>query len=149
MLETRAIVVHRQGNEVLVEAKGGGGCGNCDSEGGCGSGKLSQLFCSKPRRFTVRNEADANVGDEVQITLPDGILLRSSALMYLLPLTLLLTGAMSGAQLASDAATRDGYAAIGAVLGLICGFTLAKWLSKRQLVMAVARSVNASCSSSA
>lgn len=141
MLETRAIVVHVQGNEALVEAKGGGGCGNCDSEKSCGSGKLSQMFCSKPRQFKVHNEADARVGDEVQITLPDGVLLRSSIIMYVMPLALLLSGGMLGSHWASDTASRDIYAFIGSLLGLIGGFLLARWISKRQLVAAVARPV--------
>lgn len=141
MLETRAIVVHVQGNEALVEAKGGGGCGNCDSEKGCGSGKLSQMFCSKPRQFKVHNEADARVGDEVQITLPDGVLLRSSIIMYVMPLALLLSGGMLGSHWASDTTSRDIYASIGSLLGLIGGFLLARWISKRQLVAAVARPI--------
>lgn len=138
MLETLAIVVHVQGNEVLVETKGGVGCGNCDSENGCTSSKLSQLFCSKPRQFKVHNEANAHVGDEVQISLPDGVLLRSSILMYVIPISLLLSGGMLGAHWGSDTASRDGYAAIGSVLGLVTGFVLAKWMSNRQQVMAVA-----------
>lgn len=141
MLETRAIIIHVQGHQALVEAKGGTGCGNCDSEKGCSGGKLSQLFCSKPRQFTVLNEADARVGDEVQITLPDGVLLRSSILMYIVPLSLLLSGGMLGAHWASDTASRDGYAALGSLFGLAGGFVLAKWISKHWLVTAVARPI--------
>jgi len=141
MLETRAIVVQVQGNEALVEAIGEGGCGNCSSENGCSSSKLTQLFCSKPRQFKVHNEANAVIGDEVQITLPDGVLLRSSLLIYIVPLALLLSGGVLGAHWSHDAASRDGYAAMGSLLGLVGGFVLAKWLSKRQRVMAVARPV--------
>lgn len=144
MLETRAIVVHVQGKEALVATKGGAGCGNCDSENGCGSSKLTQLFCSKPRQFKVHNEANAAVGDEVQISLPDGVLLRSSMLMYVVPLSLLLSGGMLGAHWASDAASRDGYAALGSLLGLVGGFVLAKWLANRQRVTAVATSLRGS-----
>lgn len=138
MLSTRAIIVQVQGNEALVEAIGGG-CGNCSSENGCSSSKLTQLFCSKPRQFKVHNEANAGVGDEVQIMLQDGVLLRSSMLIYALPLALLLIGGMSGAYWAHDAPSRDGYAAIGSLLGLVGGFVLAKQLAKHRRVMAVAR----------
>jgi len=141
MLETRAIVVQVQGEEALVEAKGGGGCGNCSSEGGCGSGKLTQLFCNKPRRFKVHNESHAVVGDEVQILLQDGILLRGSILMYVVPLVLLLTGGMIGSSLGGDAASRDGFAAVGAVIGLSVGFVLARWLSKHLRVSAITRPI--------
>ncbi|MFA6015509.1 MAG: SoxR reducing system RseC family protein [Gallionellaceae bacterium] len=141
MLETRAIVVKIHGNEAFVESKGGAGCGNCDSEKGCGSSKLTQLFCSKPRQFKVLNEVNAKVGDEVQITLPQGVLLRSAILMYGIPLSMLLSGGMLGAHWAADPASRDGYAAIGSLVGLVGGFILAKWMAKRQHVMAVASSL--------
>jgi sigma-E factor negative regulatory protein RseC len=139
MLETRAIVIHIQGTEALVEAVGEGGCGQCSSEKGCGSSKLSQLFCSKPRQFRVHNEAKASIGDEVQITLQDGVLLRSSLLVYVLPLVLLLAGGMLGSHWAKDAVSRDGFAVMGSFLGLIGGFVIAQWVAKRLRVMAVAR----------
>lgn len=138
MLETRAIIVHVSGSEALVESKGGLGCGNCHSEQGCSSGKLSQLFCSRPRQFKVKNDANANVGDEVRVTLPEGVLLRGAVLMYVLPLALLLGGGMAGVQWADGAASRDGYALAGALSGLVSGFLLAKWMSRRVPVMAVA-----------
>lgn len=141
MLETRAFVVKVYGNEALVEAIGEGGCGQCSSEKGCGSNKLTQLFCSKPRQFKVSNEAHAAVGDEVKVTLADGVLLRSSILMYVMPLVLLFSGGALGAYCSYDAASRDGFAAIGSLLGLGGGFVLAKWVSKRLCVMAVARPV--------
>jgi len=47
MLETRAIVVQVEGKHALVQANQGNGCGQCGGKG-CGTGKLSQLFCSKP-----------------------------------------------------------------------------------------------------
>lgn len=139
MLETRAIVIHVHGSEALVEASGEGGCGHCSSQNGCGSSKLTQLFCSKPRQFKVQNEANAGVGEEVQISLQDGVLLRSSILIYVLPLVLLLGGGMLGSLWSGDAASRDGMAAIGSMLGLIVGFVVAKKLAKNQTVMAVAR----------
>src|SRR5512135_2558668 len=102
MLEMRAIVIKVQGEEASVQPLGGG-CGHCSSEGGCGSGTLSKLFCSsKPRQFTVRNQARAKVGDEVQVSLPDGVLLSGALKMYILPLMLLMVGGLVGTWLASD-----------------------------------------------
>ncbi len=124
----RAIVVEVQGEEASVQALGGG-CGHCSSEGGCGSGTLSKLFCSsKPRLFNVRNDANAKVGDEVQVSLPDGVMLRGVMKLYALPLVLLLSGGIVGRGLASDVVLRDTYAAAGALIGLLLGFVLAKLL---------------------
>lgn len=141
MIETRAIVIRVEGKEALVESTQGGGCGNCDSENGCGSGKLSQLFCSTPRRFRVRNDANAQVGTLVQVTLAEGVLLRSALLMYILPLILLLCGALAGTQWASDAASADAWSAIGGLIGLLSGFVLVKAISLRQRLSSVAQPV--------
>ncbi len=141
MLETRAIVIRVEGREALVESMQGGGCGHCDSEKGCGSGKLSQLFCSEPRRFRVRNDANVPVGTVVQIALAEGLLLRSALLMYMLPLLLLLCGAIVGAQFAHDERSRDVYSAIGGLLGLSLGFVIVKVISLRRNLSAVAQPI--------
>lgn len=128
MIEMRAVVMQLHGEEASVKPIGTGGCGHCDSEGGCGSGTLTRLFCSnKARNFNVRNDASARVGDEVQISIPDGVLLRGAIKMYVLPLILLLAGGIVGVSLAGGEATgRDAYAVTGAVIGLLLGFAAAK-----------------------
>lgn len=141
MIETRAIVIRLEGNEALVESIQGGGCGNCDSENGCGSGRMSKLFCSTPRRFRVRNDANAPVGTLVQVTLAEGVLLRGALLMYMLPLVLLLCGALAGAQWASDEASTDAYSAIGGLIGLSLGFVLVRAISLRRRLSSVAQPV--------
>lgn len=143
MLEMRAIVTEVVNDEATVQVLGGG-CGHCSSEGGCGSGTLSKLFCStKPRRFAVRNQVGAKVGDEVQVSLPDGVLLRGAVKLYLLPLALLLAGGIAAGGFASDAASRDAYAVVGAMAGLLSGFAIAK-LSSSGTGQAVATSILAS-----
>ncbi len=140
MLEMRAIVIQVDGKEASVQPLEGGGCGHCSSEGGCGSSTLSKLFCSsEPRHFKVRNEAGARVGDEVQVTLPDGMLLRGAVKMYVLPLFLLLAGGIAGSGLAGQSASRDAYAVAGAVAGLLLGFILARF--SRAAGQAVASSI--------
>lgn len=142
MLEMRAIVLNIKGREAEIRPLGGGGCGHCNSEGGCGSGNLTKLFCSsQPRSFTVLNEANAKVGDEVNIALPDGSLLHSSWRMYLLPLLLMLVGGFIATSFATDTATRDGYALVGSVVGLILGFVLGKFWPSFNTSRAIVQSV--------
>lgn len=130
MLETRAIVVQVNGPHALVQANQGNGCEQCNGKG-CGTGKLSQMFCSKPRQFQVENSIDARVGDEVIVSVADGAVLRGIGLVYLLPLLLLLVGAALGSAWAVQPGQRDGYAGLGATIGLLLGFAVAKWLSSR------------------
>lgn len=130
MLETRAVVVQTDSQFAQVVASGNSGCTACDGKG-CGSGKLTQLFCSTPRQFRVDNRIHAGVGDEVIVSVPEGVVLRGISLVYLLPLVMLFAGAALAGGWSSDVAQRDGYAAMGALSGLVAGFALAKWFSGR------------------
>ncbi len=142
MLEMRAIVLKIQGREAEITPLGGGGCGHCNSEGGCGSGKLTKMFCtSQPRSFNVLNQAEAKVGDEVIISLPEGSLLYSSWRMYLLPLIFMLGAGFIGVSFAHDAVTRDGYALIGALIGLGGGFAVGKYWPVARDSRAIVQSV--------
>lgn len=132
MLETRAIVIKLEGPEAIVEAVQGGGCGLCAGGKGCGSGKLSQMLCVRPRQFRVRNEIGAGVGEEVQVAVADGILLRSALTLYGLPLFLLFGGALLGGRWIDGTAGHDAGAAMGAAVGLLAGFLLAGFLASRQ-----------------
>lgn len=140
MIETRAIVIRLEGKEALVESAQGGGCGKCDSENGCGSGKLSQLFCSEPRRFRVLNEGNAQIGDWVQVSLAEGVLLQSALLMYMLPLASLVCGAAIGGHWLDEKGS-EVFSAIGGLAGLLLGFAMTKALSSRRNLLSVAKPV--------
>lgn len=127
MLETRAIVVHRDEQATLVQASGANGCSACEGKG-CGSSKLTQLFCSRPRQFKVENRINAAVGDEVIVSVAEGAVMRGISLVYLLPLALMFAGAAAGWY---SGGYQDGYAALGALFGLIAGFLLARRLLLR------------------
>lgn len=131
MLETRAVVVATDGQHTLVQADQANGCEQCAGKG-CGAGKLSRLFCSKPRLFRVSNPINASIGDEVIVSVVEGAVMRGIGLVYLMPLALLVTGAMLGSFLAQQPGQRDSYAAMGALFGLVIGFVVAKRVSARQ-----------------
>ena len=140
MNEMRGIVLSLHGSEAEIAPLGGNGCGHCASGNGCGSGKLSQLFCSsKPRSFKVGNAVSAKVGDEVSVGLPDGVLLRNSLLMYVLPLTFMLAASVAAAAIFADAS--DSAALLGAAAGLLAGFLVVRQMTKRSGMQAVVRSV--------
>jgi sigma-E factor negative regulatory protein RseC len=142
MLEMRAIVMNIRGDEAEISPLGGGGCGHCDSTKGCGSGNLSKMFCSsQPRSFLVRNQAGARVGDEVSVSLPEGVLLLSSWRMYLLPLLLMLGGGLLGAAFAGETSGRDGYALLGSMIGLVSGFLWGRISSASDKPQAVVQSI--------
>lgn len=128
MIETQATVTGLDGAYALVEASEVG-CGRCHEKGGCGGNNASQLFCQAPRRFRVRNPLGALVGDRVAIGVPDGAVARSVLILYVLPLILIILGAVLGAALFPG--RRDAMAGLGAVLGGVLGWFVARGLQQR------------------
>lgn len=122
MIETRAIVVRTNGSEATVEPMHAGGCGHCGGGNSCGSNKLAALVRGRPRQFCARNDANARVGDEVRVSMTDGMLLRSALLLYGLPLALLFVGAFVGVLWEGG----DVGAVVGAAIGLALGFLAAR-----------------------
>lgn len=131
MLETRATVVQTQNHTALVIANQVSGCEQCNGQG-CGSSKVGQLFCSQSRKFEVENTFGASVGDEVVVSVAEGAVLRGIALLYVLPLILMVLGGGLLGLLSQQAGQRDAYVAVGGVSGLLLGFILARWLSASQ-----------------
>ncbi|MDD4912148.1 MAG: SoxR reducing system RseC family protein [Sideroxydans sp.] len=133
MLEMRGVILSVSGNNAEISPLNGGGCGQCSSKNGCGSEKLSKVFCgSEPRKFVVSNMLGAKVGDEVVVALEDGGLLRSVLLMYMLPLFTMMAGGFIGSSVAGNLVTRDIWSAAAAMAGLLIGFFLVKIFPERQ-----------------
>lgn len=130
MIETRALVLRVDGGYAIVEADRAAGCGRCDSAKGCATGTLSKLFCFKPRQLKVMNSVGAEPGDRVVVGIYDGALMKSSVAAYLVPLALLLCGALAGAFFAQGPA-KDLYSAMGALGGLGAGLGWMSFYSSR------------------
>ncbi len=121
MMEREAVVARIEGNQAYVELLGeASGCGRCHETGGCQSGILGQLFCARPRQFCMDNPIAAAPGEHVIVRVEEGAALRAALLVYVLPLALLLLGALAGATL-GEGGSRDAATAMGALAGLIAG----------------------------
>ena len=120
MIETRARVIQTGDGVAIVEAEKQSGCGNCDPVKGCGKSSVSKLFCSGTQRFEVIDPIGTRVGDEVSIGVKDGAILRGAVAVYLVPLALMIAGAMLGAS------RGDGASVFGGAVGLLAGFAWAR-----------------------
>ena len=130
MIETQAVVVQAEECVAYVEAQFSSGCSSCSSDKGCASLTLSKIFNAKPRQYRVLNLIDAKVGDVVVIGLQEGALLKGAISVYLLPLALLLAGALAGYYAGPDTAS-DAYPVVGALLGMMVGVAWLKFFTAR------------------
>jgi sigma-E factor negative regulatory protein RseC len=129
MIESQARVVQVEGEVAYVAAEREAGCSSCSASGGCGVTALGKMFGVKPKLFQALNPIGALTGEQVVIGLEEGALLKGSIAVYLVPLLLLVGGAGVASYLGTDAGTRDGYAVLGAGVGLLLGMVWLKLFS--------------------
>lgn len=146
MLETEGVVVRLGADGAYVETARASSCDSCNSQKSCGTSSLGQLLGGKAKPFRVLNPIGAVVGERVVIGLEETALLGGALLSYVLPLALLMSGALVGSQLAPDVAAKDLYSVVGAGFGLVLGFAALKrvagWTgSQRQFQPVILRRV--------
>lgn len=74
-------------------------CGNC----GCGAlTRKGDELCDDHRYIKVKNSIGANVGDPVNIEFQTAKMLKTSAILYLLPLVMLVIGIFAGNYIQGD-----------------------------------------------
>ena len=131
-LKEPAIIVALDGDSVWVETQRQGTCNACSANRGCGQGLMNRLLPGRAHYVRALCTPDLPqalaIGDRVEISVPQNLLLKSSALVYLLPLILLLAGTLSGSQVWPG----DPGAILGGALGLSLGFGLVRLHAYRQ-----------------
>jgi sigma-E factor negative regulatory protein RseC len=113
MIETTARVVSADNGTVMVEASTQSGCGGCQSRSVCGVSGLGKYFSGNRKAIEVKCDANVRAGDELQLSMDEGDMLKAGLLAYLLPSVLALVGA--------GIAARYGLGDVGAVLGAAAG----------------------------
>lgn len=126
MTREPASVVALDGTHAWVETAARSACSSCGASG-CGSAVLGALGGTRTRRYRVRNQAGAQLGERVMVAVPDGALLRASLLGYLLPLL----GLVAGTLLSAAAGDSDFQVALAGVLGMVLTALIARRLTAR------------------
>ncbi|SIO03257.1 SoxR reducing system RseC family protein [Salinivibrio sp. ES.052] len=71
-------------------------CGSCQSQSQCGTGIVSKALPGKVNHVSVRSPQPLPVGTLVEIGLGEATLLRSALVVYMVPLVMMLVGALLG-----------------------------------------------------
>lgn len=122
MIETPARVVRVDGGTAWVCAESPSTCGACGGKG-CGASLYARLLHPREPEYAVANPIDARPGEPVVVGIEDGALFKAALAAYVVPLALLLLGALLG--------SRQGD--LAAVLGALAGLALAVvWLRRRR-----------------
>jgi sigma-E factor negative regulatory protein RseC len=130
MIEESGRVVRIEGEYAWVQTERRSSCGSCSARKGCGTGALAGLFGARVHEVEVHNPVGAQPGDDVVVGISESLLVRGSAMLYLLPLLTLVGGALLAEGLAAqlELASSDLPAILGGAAGLAAGFL---WLRSR------------------
>lgn len=101
-------------------------CGSCAAEKGCGQSLMSRLLGHTSYLWVLLEGRDAGryqLGDEIQIGVPETVVVKGSLFVYLVPLI----GMLAGAGGAQSIFQSDAWSALGAVVGLVVGGLVVRW----------------------
>lgn len=129
MIEERAIVAEAGAGYAWVDIQRRSACGHCQASAGCGTATLAKAWGTHSMRTRARSELLLQPGDEVMVGLADGVLLRGALLAYLLPLALLLAGALLGEAVFAGAGEEP--VILSGTIGLGLGFLAVRVMSRR------------------
>ena len=125
MLTQTGEVVTWQDGVARVRVQRFAGCGRCQLRQGCGVGTLERAFPGSSLELSMPAKVPLHPGERVTIGLRESTMLGAASLVYLLPLLLLLLGALTLAPL-GDAAS-----AVGGLIGLAGGIlAVRRWVRR-------------------
>lgn len=124
MIEESGRVVAAEQGAIWVETMRQSACDSCSIKSGCGQGVLSRLFNVHKHHVRVLCQEAIKVNDHVVIGVSENIIIRSSMMLYLLPIILLLAGAVLGNAVSAN---NELFAIGSALIGMSLGFLMVKW----------------------
>ncbi|QYJ77982.1 SoxR reducing system RseC family protein [Shewanella acanthi] len=107
-------------------------CKNCSSSESCGTSAVAQAFSAKTQQFSIQSERACDVGEMLKLGLPESVILKAAALVYVVPLLGLFVGALLGQFLATFVELNsDLLAIVFAMLGTAIAWLFGKAKAKQ------------------
>lgn len=129
MIEENARVIRvEEDGFAWVETLRQTACGSCSASSGCGTSVISKLFGDKRTRVRVIDPLGVKLGEEVIVGIDESALLRSSLMVYILPLLCLVGAALLGQLVLGFGETGVVLSGLG---GLLSGLVLLALLTRR------------------
>jgi sigma-E factor negative regulatory protein RseC len=129
MIEEQVVITSIDQNGAWVEGMQQSACGSCSAKAGCGQHAMTQLG----RKVTLwlplehlLDTMDFNIGQQVVVGLPEGAILRSTVVLYGVPLIALVLGAIIG-----HGAWGEVGSIFMSVVSMLIGFKLAQYWSMK------------------
>ncbi len=133
MIEEEAIVIKASKENVTLEVVRSKPCGLCGQVRGCGNSIWGKIFSHRTGHIETRNHLNAKLGDVVILGIDETLMLKSSLMLYGVPLMLMFLGMVIANMFAKE--TTELYVLLGAVMGLFLGVVLIKRIVNEKMQM--------------
>ncbi|GGP85735.1 sigma E factor positive regulatory protein RseC [Shewanella ulleungensis] len=132
MMEEIARVVDYQQGWATVEVELKSACNHCASSENCGTSTIAKAFSVKTQRFSLPADKPCREGDLLKVGLPESVIIKAAALVYLLPLLGLFVFATFGHLFAAglDLST-NAFAMIFGAIGAVIAWFIGKHLASK------------------
>lgn len=125
MTETATIIKRLSPDRVLVQISRGAACDTCHAKGACAPLSRGSIVT-----FEAQDSFGCDFGDQVQVSIAEGAVLKAVGWVYGLPLALALIVSLTIWNWAPSQETRDLLAAGGFITGVALGFLALKLVEK-------------------
>lgn len=121
MVKEQGIVEKIDNHSAMIRVNRTSACATCKSHDSCHMEKRDIVV-------EVANDLQAQVGDKVELSMPEGAVMQLSIIVYLLPIIALIIGAFTGASIGEALLLNASVSAVivGATLMIIVFFFLKK-----------------------
>ncbi|MBH3338716.1 SoxR reducing system RseC family protein [Pseudomonas mendocina] len=128
MIEEQGRVVALEPGAVWVETLRKSTCSSCSANAACGQGLMDRLGVGRQRGYVrALSQMPLAIGDTVIIGVREDLLVRSSLLVYLLPLL----GLFAAALLADGLGLSEPLVILVGLIGLSASWLLVRWRAAR------------------
>jgi sigma-E factor negative regulatory protein RseC len=133
MIEEQAIVIKASKDRVTLQVVRSAPCGLCGQVRGCGNSIWGKIFSHQSGHIETRNDLNAKLGDIVILGIDETLMLKSSLMLYGVPLFTMFLGMLVSNNLAKEMV--ELYTLIGAVAGLFLGVVMIKRVINEKMQM--------------
>jgi len=122
MMTEQAIVTASAEGRIEVSLQRASACAGCELSEGCGTGALGRLLGNRSRPLVIETDRDLQPGDELELCLSEGALVKASLIVYGLPLVCMVMGGLVTALFGAT----DFWTASISIAGFLVGFGFAR-----------------------
>lgn len=126
MIEKSATVLRLEGQLAVLAVSRQTACDSCAANTGCGTSVLGKLF-GRTAEFRAFNKIDAVPGQIVTVAIPESVLVKTSLMMYVTPLALMLAFAIAGQALGTTVRAGEILSVLFGFAGFIGGIAAFRW----------------------